>query len=505
MAEERKTNLCQIQDIGNYVKQHFSKDIETVEKLIKETSNENCNSMILQNIIKNTLKIPEIKLTGIISYTTLYSKKYDKYIVLLGDVHIDYFHIHNTDSIYIQKYLETYFNHNTKLIDFYIERPLGQQKANLILSPLSQTYNHFEDCYNKKNCSFRFHSTDIRHINDEIENIHETIFQVMFRHRPLNSIFQTPTDVERFKNSFMKLFLNPIQIISKINKQVDNVIEQDIKNQIKNFQSEFLNDRNKKEFEDFFEKLKDFTKDCIEIRNEALEIQGLLLDQIEEEKDSLESKEKIDKINKNIVECKSKVTTDIQKISLKFYNNHNETINKLLHMDVILVDFYTIARMFRKFDSNNKVQYNPEPKYIIVFQGQQHINNIKKFLKEKLNFTTDYEHYDENRNINLKYNGLPHYFFNDGYFNLHEDTKTFKPLEKLEKLTLKRQVNQRPIKDYNMENERKDDGMGYGSMENERKDDGMGYGSMENERKDDGMGYGSMENGYQSPKYEDDN
>ncbi len=91
-------------------------------------------------------------------------------------------------------------------------------------------------------------------------------------------------------------------------------------------------------------------------------------------------------------------------------------------MDVLLVDIYTIGRIFRKFSSTNKITYNPEPKYIIVFQGQSHINNIKKFLT-KLNFIKTHEQQNETRLINLKYNLLPHYFFNDPYFNLENEYK----------------------------------------------------------------------------------
>jgi hypothetical protein len=68
--------------------------------------------------------------------------------------------------------------------------------------------------------------------------------------------------------------------------------------------------------------------------------------------------------------------------------NNNEIENAiilLLKMLNFLMNFYTIGRIFKTSVCNNN-KYCPDPTFIICYFGKNHTDDIKNFLKEKLNF-----------------------------------------------------------------------------------------------------------------------
>jgi len=67
----------------------------------------------------------------------------------------------------------------------------------------------------------------------------------------------------------------------------------------------------------------------------------------------------------------------------------DEHIHEILQVNflILLMDWYTIGRMFRKF-YNKKGKLEPMSKNMIVYEGQTHINNIVFILEKILGYTT---------------------------------------------------------------------------------------------------------------------
>jgi hypothetical protein len=73
----------------------------------------------------------------------------------------------------------------------------------------------------------------------------------------------------------------------------------------------------------------------------------------------------------NLVRNRNFMIDDILKNRLNIY------LEKILNLTSPLIEVYTLARMFKTVSG----LYNPEPKYIVVFQGNAHTRNLSLFLR----------------------------------------------------------------------------------------------------------------------------
>ena len=79
---------------------------------------------------------------------------------------------------------------------------------------------------------------------------------------------------------------------------------------------------------------------------------------------------------------------------IDFFSFFVEFSEQLMIFNAILVDVYTLARMFKKFQLNHtrksgttrKTDEPEEPHNIIIYAGDRHSRNIRRFLDEKLGF-----------------------------------------------------------------------------------------------------------------------
>jgi len=406
MSEEKEQTLCSETDIDIYIKNKFYNNIPILEGIINNFKNIRCPNPILKTLIKNTinhiknpvniLQVPKIKLGGSSSIVNLYSKKYNKYIVLLGDVHLPF--ISQDNMFTIKEYFQIYFQNNTKLIDFFIEVPFYHKKVitqniALKISPLSETYEQLKNCYTDKNCSFRFHAVDIRMEFLKINTILQDILNLLYYLRQNDhwdiQFLRTYLDDNIFNQNFFNLLLNHIDeyhrlIEPRIQKQINNISYNDIKNMLQTlFLTESLYN-----IQDII-KLKNFFDDFSQ---------------------NLENKER-----------HNEFIQEFEKIILP--------LNKYL---INLVDIYTLSRIFRNFlpykiiESGEKIEYyNPSPKYNILFLGQTHIDNIYSILVNDLDFQVVFgEKRTVRRSFEVLYENLPHKFFNDKDFVIFTKTYT---------------------------------------------------------------------------------
>lgn len=409
MSEEKQYNsdnkeqtLCSTADIDIYVKNKFYNNISLLEGILNNFKNINCANPILKKLINNTIKHikqptnilqPIIKLEGSSSIINLYSKKYDKYIVLLGDVHQPF--VSSQNSISITQYFQTYFQNNTKLIDFFIEIPFYHKTSQDFIfkvSPLRETYERFKNCYTDKNCSFRFHATDIRMgVGDTITKITtdiQYIFQLL-EYLELNYVWDIEIIKVFLQNSIFKNFCKLLRLNTfhghtivkqRIEKQIDNIFDIDIKNILISKFNTIYTEENIKQLEEFFN---DF----------------------------------LDKIS-------TMISTPNEKEHKEFTEKFNKLITPFNEYHILLLDIYTLSRVFRNFlpyrlnSTSEKIEYyNPSPKYNIIFLGQTHIDNIYDILVNDLQFDVIFgQKRTIRRSFDIQYQNLPHKFFNDKDF-----------------------------------------------------------------------------------------
>jgi len=75
----------------------------------------------------------------------------------------------------------------------------------------------------------------------------------------------------------------------------------------------------------------------------------------------------------------------VDDILLNLVEDIEKAIIPILNMLNFLMNFYTIGRMFKSFTCKS-TEYCPEPTFIICYFGKNHTDDIKKFLKEELQF-----------------------------------------------------------------------------------------------------------------------
>jgi len=324
-------NICSSSDLDwierdGLNKEDIKKILEDIKFKFKEQDIKNpIFHRLLKNYVSDIPPVPKYKLLlGCSSVIYLVSRKYDKKILLLGDIHIPHNFQNTKTSITATSYFENYFKTNTKLIDFFIEIPLFVKHPGLKTSELSYFFNKFRGCYNDRNCSFRIHATDVRELLDKDPVLSALMpliraFEIrdFNRARELSNKLTDINDVHKYINFTL---INNIPLRKEINKI--NFIS--LKRHLENF--------------------------CLHSASRVkLDGNTMFLDIL------------------NFLENPNTLETETRIIKYIF------DILTLLNP---VIEGYTLARMFKRVEG----LYNPEPKYIVVFQGGAHIKNLRNFL-----------------------------------------------------------------------------------------------------------------------------
>lgn len=275
--------------------------------------------------------------------TKVYNKKYNMIIYLFGESHFDLSDCpKKKKSLLIENYLEELILKTDVFLDIFIEIPdkIKDRKSD---SSLNQIHLKFE---NLKCQLARIHYTDVREIKNSLND----------------------TEIGWFSYNISKM-----NIFDKnINRDFNIFL---IENQEKiNYIFDKLTTKNKQEYNDFW--ISQFYKNKLinkELQRSYLKepifeyIKTNVLDIINNEKFIKEITEIINKI---------KNTENIEKLIDLYYSLYS----KIIPPNSINLDIYTLSRIFKKFNVENKFMQPEKPKNIIFYGGSAHTYNIYKFL-----------------------------------------------------------------------------------------------------------------------------
>ena len=330
-------NICNSADL-DWIEQN-GLDKEDIKKILNKVIDreQDIKNPIFYKLLKNYVSdIPPVPkynfLLGCASFVYLVSEKYNKKILLLGDIHIPHEFKNNKNSITCTSYFEKYFNTNTKLIDFFIEIPLYTSSVDLKDSELSYFYHKFIGCYKHRNCSFRIHATDVRELLNQHNLYKDLVLPVLM---PLMRSLEQNNFVKAKNLSFLIEHINDIGEYLSSDRFINNI---PLGKEIRKIENKDL----KRNLENFYK------NSCSTLKLSGKKMYLDISEELQKKPPDLDRR-------RNII---------------------NIYTSSILYLLSRVIEAYTLARMFKKV----KGLYNPEPKYIVVFQGDAHIKNLQLFL-----------------------------------------------------------------------------------------------------------------------------
>ena len=318
----------------------------------------------------NDKRIAEI--SGTVSLTEHQSEKYDKHIYIFGDRHTQ--SKCPPSDMPVSDFLALTIDQNKdKVVDIFVEVPFLAEKKEQSCLPGEDcgTFHNlgkkFWNCLkkSKKDCPYknlRMHYSDVRNIGffSRLETIY---FNLKYYTQYIDSdsiqrrIYYTDQKMLRLIEEYKTLvpmiqslgntdfFLEKIIKIDKINKQIENIEEIEVKQAVLQYIKNLL-EKNK----------------LPDLPNITLEL----------------SIENITKLNDFLVD--------------------------IIEYNAIFMDTYLLARLFRTFSDSSKT------KHIIVYTGNFHSENYRKFLDE-LGFVRIAEKYNEENSLCLSLTNFEQPFF----------------------------------------------------------------------------------------------
>jgi len=380
--------------------------------LIKRKKNRNVLMRLINNYFrsKQVKTIPTVDFIGGPHTLTLHwSAKYNKIIYIFGEYHrndvCDY-----DNMMLIEDYLKNLFRHSGAFIDFFLEIEMFTKgkydhtiynKTGLRIYDLRrQNIKCIESSQRQKNreCdNRRVHFIDIRDIPVDSKGRRPGIFNI-------NSTLALYTALTNFrKYEYEKT------IFYDKDEQNESILIKDKKYIIDTLKYIFMISNNIEATIDFIryggnEAYKAFYEK--EIETHKL-VNYELSKSTEERKIREFAEEEFKKMRDDFTlvtyrislylrKCSDdKLIYDFYKLSdddyLKFFSLILNFKHRLLSINSILVDIYTLARMFKKFELNNtkntrKTDEPEEAHNIIMYAGDVHSERVRRFLHEKLGF-----------------------------------------------------------------------------------------------------------------------
>jgi hypothetical protein len=367
--------------------------LDPVNRQIKKDRN------VLMRLINNHFKPNKLRfdfIGGPHTLTLHWSSKYNKIIYIFGEMHrnnlCDY-----DNMITIENYLFYLFGNSGAFIDFFLEIPIlveGKYKylfysdiktASRINILREENVKCIETSQRQKNTECdtkRVHFIDIRQgLSTKEERKLITINSTV--------IFQT--FFERKLRPFRpyKIIENQKEIISLINDIFNS--DDDVKPLL-----HFILYGTKETCELFYEKEMEthvYNKDELSRSTEETKIRDFAKEEFTKELGQFFVS--ILYIRQYFITCYDEETgiCDFNKLVdlcdyVLFFKYLFEFNEQLLILNSILVDVYTLARIFKKFNLNHtrKTDEPTEPHNIIIYAGDSHSQSIRRFLYDKLGF-----------------------------------------------------------------------------------------------------------------------
>ena len=317
------------------------------------------------------------KLSGPVSLSYLTSKKYNKNILLLGDMHFSRKGSCRGKSKDIIKFLDEIFTSDDKKIDFFLENQYHHLNPEIPFGKVLEDdslpddfLNSIREYYLNKGCfqiekkyckkeypNTRFHNADYRETSEKqckemAEITTQLIYKVFYEKF---TILNINSKIKKLKNDekFMKVF-DKVNTYSKMKKVMEKILKcKKIKKQLdncpKNIRSKIL---------DFNEKLYSGTIETTQGSVSVEKTYDLSFSQLE-----------------SVLKGKNKYS---RSGTIKLLNSVGVLIMDYLALKVM--DIYTVARIMKKDEYKN----------IVIYAGHTHIQNYEDFFKKRLTFTESF-------------------------------------------------------------------------------------------------------------------
>ena len=384
--------------------------------LIKRKKNRN----VLMRLINNYFRSKQIEKTPTVDFiggphtlTLHWSDKYNKIIYIFGEVHRK--KVCNYDNMMlVENYLKRLFRVSSAFIDFFLEIPMfikGKYKYNFDYdSRLNILRNQNKECIEtsqiQKNIhcdTKRIHFIDIRQatefeffkLNSTVyfqKNLHYFIINNDLSSDELKSFYDGDKEAQ---NSF-KIVKDKLAIIYNLTSSIFKGDDTNLKPTI-----DFIVSGTEETYEEFCKeqiKTHEFISDELSKSTEETKIRYFAKKEFKKLRDSFI--QKIYKLRTYLTKCydKTSKTYNFDQLSdyeyIEFFIKLSNFFGDLVKLNSILVDIYTLARMFKKFELNHtrnsgttrKTDEPAEPHNIIMYAGDSHSKRVRRFLHETLEF-----------------------------------------------------------------------------------------------------------------------
>ena len=308
---------------------------------------------IIMNATRPTFYKPFGKIYSLIDVEVVESEKYDMKLLLLGDSHT-YNHGCTKKSDDVISFIDAQVRTSTCFVDLYLEIPYIWEKegrsVRVINTWMAHLHDKYWDCFTwTKHChigNLRAHYVDLRNFpNDNFIKTKQIIIALYYKH-PITHYSKEIKDVLN-DNISKKIFKNQDTVINhivsivkktKINKQIENIEDPKVKKAVKKY-------------------IKFWYKEV-----------GAYVD--------------LDIISWSNIEKILKGKAPRRLVEKMYF--------VIAMLPASLMDLYTIARMFRKFD-DKPGKYSLPARNIIVFAGSFHTHRYRNFLIHELGFKLTFQ------------------------------------------------------------------------------------------------------------------
>lgn len=298
---------------------------------------------------------------------------------LISDIHDGFNKVYQYFDYDVNELIDKIISHNCKdTVDIFIEtgvkgngpyRLLKEKSTSYIDSTIRYYHDYLYD--NELYDNARFHCTDIRQSITQGKPFTDIISNLMNISRKANKKQVYPYLIELFvssdditKSNIWRL----IKIIIESNNYVTDITT--FLNEVLVINPDISDIYLIGQLNKYFNKIKNWGLEPLMIRGNVSLIKKQL--------DNLVKQGSCDIFNKLIKYIYGKISY------ISFSNIYNGIYdNSLLHVSSHLMDLYTIARILRTspYNLSNKGKHYNISKYIVIYEGIAHIDNVAKFLQ----------------------------------------------------------------------------------------------------------------------------
>lgn len=373
---------------------------------------------IMYNLVRN--RVPVLvennkEVYGIIDWHYLYSEKYNMKVYLLSDNHMLNYACNGTAVSIVDVIIEQ-IDCAPCFVDLYIEIPYTETQHKTsrigIHNYMDSVYQTLGDCLqiNKTNCVYpnlRAHYVDTRSKKEYISL--RKLIDVLARFYPLYYCEETYYYIYTYINEIETL-LDDKQLRNilkskdtlddfilkqfkptKMKKQLDNIPDKHVYQAINMYIKTAMVNRFKNHPNKYLFDYKVIIRELIKVKDLLVKVMSSKPKHIA----------KTNSVLKNVIDQETRNT--INSIMMPLYNT-------LMVYTSIIMDIYTIARMFRSYRPV-KNQYSGVAKNLIVYAGGSHTINYELFLRTFLGFKTVNSQRNSLINNCISLNGMPIQWF----------------------------------------------------------------------------------------------